>query len=59
MADYENEDEQLRAIKEWWNENGRSVVAGVVIGVAGLGGGYLNWREKLGAASFCINAPPA
>lgn len=38
MAEYETEEEQLRAIKEWWNENGRSVVAGVVIGIAGLGG---------------------
>ncbi len=36
MADHETDDEQLRAIKEWWKENGRSVVAGVVIGIGTL-----------------------
>ncbi|MDW3096406.1 MAG: tetratricopeptide repeat protein [Gammaproteobacteria bacterium] len=40
MADHETDDEQLRAIKEWWNENGRSVVAGVVIGVGTL----IGWK---------------
>lgn len=34
MAD--GSDEQLQAIKEWWHENGRSVIAGVVIGVGTL-----------------------
>lgn len=38
MAEYETEEEQVKALKDWWNENGRSVIAGVVIGVAGLGG---------------------
>lgn len=38
MAEYETEEEQVKAIKDWWNENGRSVIAGVVIGVGGLVG---------------------
>jgi predicted negative regulator of RcsB-dependent stress response len=38
VAEYETEEEQVKALKEWWNENGRSVIAGIVIGVAGLGG---------------------
>lgn len=38
MAEYETEEEQIKALKDWWNENGRSVIAGVVIGIAGLGG---------------------
>ncbi|MFK7794584.1 MAG: YfgM family protein [Gammaproteobacteria bacterium] len=40
MADHETDDEQLRAIKEWWKENGRSVIAGVVIGVGTL----IGWK---------------
>lgn len=38
MAEHDTDDEQIRALKEWWNENGRSVVAGVVIGVGTLVG---------------------
>ncbi len=40
MANHETDDEQLRAIKEWWKENGRSVIAGVVIGVGSL----IGWK---------------
>jgi len=36
--DYETEEQQVEALKEWWRENGRAVIAGVVIGVAGIGG---------------------
>lgn len=38
MAEHDTDEEQIRALKEWWNENGRSVVAGVVIGVGTLVG---------------------
>ena len=38
MAEHGTEEEQIRAIKEWWKENGRSVIAGVVIGVGTLVG---------------------
>ena len=38
MAEHETEEEQIRALKEWWRENGRSVIAGVVIGVGTLVG---------------------
>ena len=34
------EDEQVEQIKQWWRENGKSIVAGVIIGVGGLFG----WR---------------
>lgn len=48
MAEYETEEQQVKAIKDWWNENGRSVIAGVVIGVAGLGGFkyWSNYQEQ-------------
>jgi len=36
--DYETEEQQVEALKAWWNENGRSVILGVVIGGAAIGG---------------------
>ena len=44
MAEHATEDEQLRALKTWWNENGRSVVAGVVIGIGSLIG-WQGWSS--------------
>jgi len=35
-----SEEEQVEALKKWWRENGKSVVAGVVIGL----GGVFGWR---------------
>ncbi len=48
MADRETEDEQLRALNAWWNENGRSVIAGVIIGVGTLIGwkGWDTYQEQ-------------
>jgi len=40
VADYNNDDEQLEALKQWWKENGAAVVAGIVLGAAALFG----WR---------------
>ena len=40
MIDYETEDQQVAALKNWWKENATSLIAGVVIGVSGL----LGWR---------------
>ncbi|MGD8642707.1 MAG: tetratricopeptide repeat protein [Chromatiales bacterium] len=47
MNDYMTEEEKVEAIKEWWRENGRSVVAGVVLGLGGLFGwrGWVDYRE--------------
>ena len=38
------EEEQIEKIKQWWKENGRAVVAGIVIGVGGLVG-YRYWID--------------
>lgn len=59
MAEYETEEQQIDAIKKWWQENGRSVIAGVVIGVAGLVGwkGWNSYQEQQAiAASDRYNA---
>jgi predicted negative regulator of RcsB-dependent stress response len=37
---YQTEEEQIEAIKKWWKENGKSIIAGVVIGL----GGVLGWQ---------------
>ena len=53
MAEYETEEQQVKAIKDWWKENGRSVIAGVVIGVAGLVGwkGWNAYQEQQSLAA--------
>lgn len=40
MTGYQTEEEQVEAIKNWWKENGKSAVIGVVLGV----GGVLGWQ---------------
>jgi len=45
MADLSySEDEQLEQIKAWWKRNGTSIIAGVVLGLA-IVGGYNYWRS--------------
>jgi len=31
---YETEEQQVEALKEWWDENGRAVILGIVLGAA-------------------------
>jgi predicted negative regulator of RcsB-dependent stress response len=38
MSTYQTDDEQVEAIKKWWKENGKSVIGGVVLGFAIIGG---------------------
>jgi predicted negative regulator of RcsB-dependent stress response len=57
VSQYETDDEKVEAIKKWWKENGTSVVAGVVIGLAVVFGwrGWVEYRNSVGAqasASF-------
>ena len=39
---YLSEKEQIEQLKRWWNKNGKSLVAGLVIGIGGLAG-YRYW----------------
>ncbi len=43
---YETEAQQVEAIKRWWKENGKMVVAGVVLALAGVIGGRL-WLDRV------------
>jgi predicted negative regulator of RcsB-dependent stress response len=38
---YTTDDEQVEALKRWWQENGRSVIAGVVLALAGV----IGWQQ--------------
>jgi predicted negative regulator of RcsB-dependent stress response len=42
---YRSEEEQVEALKRWWNENGRGVVVGVVLAL-GAGFGWQAWQQK-------------
>jgi len=45
---YESEKEQIEAIKKWWKANGKSIVIGLVLGAAVVGGGkwWLSSKNK-------------
>ena len=38
--DFETEEQQVEALKKWWKENARNIIAGVVIGISAISG----WR---------------
>lgn len=43
MSTYRTDDEQVEAIKKWWKENGFSVVGGIALGFAIIGG-WQGWQ---------------
>ncbi|HEH9398709.1 TPA: tetratricopeptide repeat protein [Aeromonas sobria] len=58
MEVYTTEEQQVEVIKEWWKENGTSVIAGTVIGLVGLfGWRYYNQhqQESMEASSQAYN----
>ena len=57
MSEYLTEEEQVERLKQWWKENGRSIIAGIVIGL-GIFGSWQGWRAyetrqaEQGAAAY-------
>ncbi len=47
MAEYETEEQQVEALKEWWKQNGLAVIGGAVLGISALVGwrGW-NWYQE-------------
>lgn len=45
MDDIRTEEEQIEAIQRWWDENGKSTVIAVVLGVAGVFG-WQAWQQQ-------------
>ncbi|MEJ2115758.1 MAG: tetratricopeptide repeat protein [Gammaproteobacteria bacterium] len=48
MVDYETEEQQVEALKEWWKQNGLAVIGGAVLGISALVGwrGWSWYQEK-------------
>lgn len=44
MAVYQTEEERLVSLKDWWKENGRSIIVGIIIGIAAIVG-WNAWRN--------------
>ncbi len=42
---YQSDDEQVEALKKWWNENGKSTLVTIVIAIAGVFG-YQGWQKQ-------------
>ena len=51
----ETDDEQVEKLKKWWEENGRAVIAGIIIGVGGLFG-YRYWVDVQEATAEAASA---
>lgn len=47
MADYQTDEEKVEALRAWWQENSRAVIAGVAIGVALLFGWHYYQQHEL------------
>ncbi len=45
MEQYRTEEEQVQALGRWWKENGRSIVAAVVIALS-AGFGWQAWQAN-------------
>jgi predicted negative regulator of RcsB-dependent stress response len=53
MSTYQTEEEQVEAIKKWWKDNGKSVIGGIVLGFAVIGGwqGWKLYQKNQGEAA--------
>lgn len=56
MEGYTSDDEQVERIKQWWAENGRAVIAGLVLGIGGLLGwrGWVSYQQAQAEAASAI-----
>lgn len=55
---YESEEQQVEALKKWWKENGRFVIAGLVVGAAAVFGwrGWVTHQQEQAAAAATTQA---
>ena len=56
MEGYTSEREQVDAIKKWWQDNGKAIVLGLVVGLGGLGAWrYWNDMQDARAENASVN----
>jgi predicted negative regulator of RcsB-dependent stress response len=46
VADYETEDEQIEALKEWWSENSNSLLIGIAVAMIAVFG-FRTWQSNI------------
>lgn len=46
----DSEQEELEALKKWWSDNGRAVIVGLVLGLAGVFG-WTTWKARTEATA--------
>lgn len=56
MEGYTTDEEQVEKIKQWWAENGKAVIAGIVLGVGGLLGwkGWVTYQDDQAEAASVL-----
>lgn len=45
MEQYRTEEEQVEALRRWWDENGRSTIVAIILAL-GVGFGWQGWKSK-------------
>jgi predicted negative regulator of RcsB-dependent stress response len=58
MTTYETDEERVEALRNWWKENGTSIVAGIALGVGALVAwrGWVSWQEGHSKAASALYA---
>ena len=46
MEGYKTDDEQIEHLKRWWQENGKSIIGGITIGLIAIFG-WRGWQDHL------------
>ncbi len=46
MDTYQTEEQQVEALKDWWKENSRSIIIGIVVGVSAIMG-WKAWQGQI------------
>lgn len=46
MEGYKTDEEQVEQLKKWWNENGKSIVGGITLGLVAIFG-WRGWQDHL------------
>ena len=44
MSDYKTDDEKVEDLKNWWKENGTSIIAGITLAIGGMFG-WQYWKD--------------